>query len=455
MNPRGSSFRILLVALAMLSLVVLNAGIAYGQAISGNLTGTVTDATGAAVNGATVEAVNLGTAQKITTTTRGSGEYSFTNLPVGNYRITVTSANFRTTTLESVPVELNKSGTANVQLQVGTSATTVEVSGVAPPVDTSTAQLQTNYGERMSQDLGITSNGMGAGVLNLSLLSPGVTNASAMGDGVGPSVGGQRPRDNNFTVEGVDNNNKTVTGSLITVPNEAVQDFTLISNQFNSDFGHSSGGQFNTTVKSGTNSFHGSVYEYFRNRNLNAVDETWVQQGLTSNPRFDSNRYGVTFGGPIMKNKLFFFTNLERNPIGFISVGGGAVQAPTSAGLAAMGADPGLNATNFGIFKQYVPARHSGCRLHPVQRHLGRGRIQRSSPRQQTAVARQAMLRSGNVSIVPAAWQSWTNFVQSIDFNISDKDQIRGRFIYNKENLLDNAAQLGTFFAPYPTLSTC
>ena len=71
---------------------------------------------------------------------------------------------------------------------------------------------------------------------------------------------------------------------MITVPNEAVQDFTLISNQFNSDFGHSSGGQFNTTVKSGTNTFHGSIYEYFRNRNLNAVDETWVQQGLTSNP---------------------------------------------------------------------------------------------------------------------------------------------------------------------------
>src|SRR5579863_2442400 len=232
--------RTLLVAFAILSMIGLGAGVAHGQAISGNLIGTVTDASGAAVNGATVEAIHTATGQKITTTTRGSGEYSFSNLPVGTYRITVTSANFRTTTLENIPVDLNKTGTANVQLQVGTSATTVEVSGVAPPVDTTTAQLQTNYGERMSQDLGIASNGMGAGVLNLSLLSPGVSNASAMGDGVGPSVGGQRPRDNNFTVEGVDNNNKTVTGSLITVPNDAVQDFTLISNQFKSDFGHSS-----------------------------------------------------------------------------------------------------------------------------------------------------------------------------------------------------------------------
>jgi len=200
------------------------------------------------VNGATVEAVNIGTGQKITTSTRGSGEYMFSNLPVASYRITVTSSNFRTTTLENVPVELNKTGTANVQLQVGTSATTVEVSGVAPPVDTTTAQLQSTYNETYSKDLGLTSNGQGGGVLNLSMLSPGVTNANSMGLGVGPSVGGQRPRDNNFTVEGVDNNNKSVTGSLITIPNDAVENFTLISNQYNSEFGHSSG--VNSTQRS-------------------------------------------------------------------------------------------------------------------------------------------------------------------------------------------------------------
>jgi cytoskeletal protein RodZ len=181
MNRRVSNSRVLLVVFAMLSLIVLNAGIAQGQAISGNLTGTVTDASGAAVNGASVEAVNLGTGQKITATTRGSGEYLFSNLPVGNYRITVTSTNFRTTTLDTVPVELNKTLTANVQLQVGTSATTVEVSGVAAPVDTTTAQLQTTYDDKLSTDLGLgTTGGAGGGVLNLSMLNPGVTNASAM-----------------------------------------------------------------------------------------------------------------------------------------------------------------------------------------------------------------------------------------------------------------------------------
>jgi hypothetical protein len=207
---------------------------------------------------------------------------------------------------------LNQTGTLNFILALGATSETIEVSGVAATIDTTSAQLQSNYDTRFSQDLGLTATGgTGAGVLNLSLLSPGVAQSSSLGIGVGPSVGGQRPYNNNFTVEGVDNNNKAVTGNLITVPNDAVENFTLLANQFDTEFGHSSGGQFNTTIRSGTNTFHGSLYEYFRNRNLNAVDNAFVLQGLTSNPRFDSNRYGATFGGPIIKNKLFFFTNFE------------------------------------------------------------------------------------------------------------------------------------------------
>jgi len=438
-------------AIGTLIMLALAGTMAFGQAISGNLTGTILDSSGAALNGAAIDAVNVATGQKVTTTSRGNGGYFFSNLPVGTYRVSATASGFKTTTLDNVTVELNKSNTLNIKLELGTSTTTVEVSGEAPPVDTTTAQLQSTFSDRFSTDLGLTtSGGAGAGVLNLSMLTAGVTNASAMGLGVGPSVGGQRPRDNNFVVEGVDNNNKTVTGSLITVPPEAVDNFTLLSNQFNSEFGHSSGGQFSTTIKSGTNSFHGSVYEYFRNRNLNAVDQTWVQQGLTSNPRLDNNRYGFTVGGPIVKNKLFFFTNFERNPVGFISVGGGAVQAPTAAGLAAIATDPNLNSTNAGIFQKYVPVSTSpsGCITYNGTTNSGGTTFSSfSAPANGSCSA--GSIEVGNVPIVPAAWQSWTNFVQGIDFNISERDQLRGRFIYNRENLLDNAAQLGTFFAPY------
>ena len=441
MKRQYASARILLIAFAILSVIALNAGIAQGQAISGGLIGTVTDASGAAVNGASVEAVNLGTGQKIATTTKGSGEYTFSELPVGNYKITVTSSNFRTTTLENVPVDLNRIGTANIQLQVGTSATTVEVSGIAPPVDTSTAQLQSTYNEIYSKDLGLTSNGQGGGVLNLSMLSPGVTNANSMGLGTGPSVGGQRPRDNNFTVEGVDNNNKSVTGTLITVPNDAVENFTLIANQYNSEFGHSSGGQFNTTIKSGTNNFHGSLYEYFRNRNLDAMDNAYVNQGLKTNPRFDSNRFGGTFGGPIIKNKLFFFTDYERNPVGLTSGTPAAIFTPTAAGLAAMATDPALSQTNFGIFKQYVPvapasAGASGCIAYtgaPANGPCAAGTVD-----------------TGQVSIVPPAFQNYTNFLVSLDYNMSAKDQIRGRYVYNNFSGPDTAAQLPVFFVNVP-----
>jgi hypothetical protein len=446
-------FKSLRFSILLFSLLTLCVGITFGQAISGNLVGTVSDPTGAVVANAEVTATNVGTSALVVTHTNSTGEYRFDNLPVGTYKITVKATGFRTV-VEQTDVELNKTGTRNARVTPGATSETVEVTGAAPTIDTTTAQLQSTFDPQYSQDLGLTSaGGAGAGVLNLSLLTPGVTNGSAMGDGVGPSVGGQRPRDNNFTVEGVDNNNKSVTGALITVPPEAVENFTLLSNQFNSEFGHSSGGQFNTTVKSGTNSFHGSAYEYFRNRNLNAVDQTWVQQGLTSNPRFDANRFGGTLGGPIIKNKLFFFTNFERNPVGFISVGGGAVLAPTAAGLAAMGGDPNLSATNFGIFQKYVPLAAAPDANNPCITYDGRsngislGANAFQAPANGICAA--GNVEVGQVPIVPAAWQSWTDFVQSVDYNMSDKDQIRGRFIYNKENLLDNAAQLGTFFAPY------
>ena len=332
----------------------------------------------------------------------------------------------------------------------GAASETVEVTGAAPTIDTTTAQLQTTFDPQYSQDLGLTSaGGAGAGVLNLSLLTPGVTNGSAMGDGVGPSVGGQRPRDNNFTVEGVDNNNKTVTGALITVPPEAVENFTLLSNQFNSEFGHSSGGQFNTTVKSGTNSFHGSVYEYFRNRNLNAVDQTWVQQGLTSNPRFDSNRYGGTFGGPIIKNKLFFFTNFERNPIGFISVGGGAVQAPTAAGLAAIAADPNLNATNFGIFQKYVPlaATPSGCITYNGTSNgisLGANAFR---PRRME-VARPAVWKSATFRSFPRLGRAGQILSRASITTCRRRIRFADASSITRKTCWTIAAQLGTFFAP-------
>ncbi|MGA9800576.1 MAG: carboxypeptidase regulatory-like domain-containing protein [Terriglobales bacterium] len=449
MDSVVSKLKVFAFVLALLSLLAFGSGLAFGQAISGSIVGTVIDSSSAVVTNATVEATNVGTGATTEGKTGSSGGYRFENLPVGTYRVSVKAPGFKTVT-QQVDVVLNQTGTLNVTLAPGASSETIEVSGVATVIDTSSAQLSSTYDSRFSQDLGITSaGGTGAGVLNLSLLSPGVTQASAMGLGVGPSVGGQRPRDNNFTVEGVDNNNKTVTGALITVPPDAVDNFTLLSNQFDTEFGHSSGGQFNTTIKSGTNGFHGSLYEYFRNRNLNAVDNIAALQGLTSNPRFDSNRYGATFGGPIIKNKLFFFSNFERQPVGLTAGGGGTVQTPTAAGLAAIATDPGASATNLAIFKQYVPVAGSanGCIPYDgVSNGVTFGTF--SAPANGTCAA--GSVEVGNVSIVPPSFENFENFVQSVDFNISSRDQLRGRYVYNKLDEIDTAAQLGAFYENTP-----
>jgi len=438
MYRRISMFVTTVLGFALLGLMTLNSTVAYGQAISGNIVGTVMDSSSAVVSNATVEITKIDTGATGSTKTTATGAYRFENLPVGSYKMTVKSSGFKTA-VQQVDVALNQTGTLNITLIPGGTSEVVEVTSVASPIDTTSAQMQATYDARFSQDLGVTSaGGLGSGVLNLSLLSPGVTQVSSLGIGVGPSVGGQRPYNNNFTVEGVDNNNKAVTGNLITVPNDAVENFTLLENQFNTEFGHSSGGQFNTTIKSGTNNFHGSLYEYFRNRNMNAMDNFYVLQGLTSNPRYDSNRYGATFGGPIFKNKLFFFSNFERQAVGLTSTAGGQVLTPTQAGLDQIGSDPNLSATNFGVFKQFVPVAQTASTCLPYSTAAASGSCAAGS------------IPIGAVSITAPAWQNFENYVQSIDYNMSSKDQIRGRYIYNKVDRIDNSPNLSAFYTTEP-----
>ena len=162
------------------------------------------------------------------------------------------------------------------------------VTAAPPAIDTTTAQVQSTYETKQASDL--PSASIGQGVLNLSLLSAGVASSGGVGVGTGPSVGGQRPRNNNFTVEGVDNNDKSVTGPQTFIPNDAVLEFTLLQNQFSPEYGHSSGGQFNTVVRTGTNTLHGRVYEYNQNRNYNALDQSFARTGILEKPRYDQNR---------------------------------------------------------------------------------------------------------------------------------------------------------------------
>jgi hypothetical protein len=411
----------------------------FSQAISGNIVGTVIDSSAAVVTNASVEATNLGTGVTSAATTSATGGYRFDNLPIGTYKITVKASGFRTVSRQA-EVELNKTGTVNVTMSPGAATETVEVSGEAPLIDTSTAQVTTNYNEREISDMpGVTGNGFGIGVLNLSLYSSGVASNGGVGAGTGPSVGGQRAYNNNFTIEGVDNNNKVTTGPLAVVPNDAVASFTVLQNLYAPEFGHSSGGQFNQVVLTGTNGFHGKAYEYFENRNLNAIDQIVAnpanQAGTKpTNPRFDSNRYGGQIGGPIIKNKLFFFFNFERNAIGQ-SVTPTAPETPTAAGFATLASLPGLSQTNLSIFKKYVAPAPAPCgSCNPV-------------------TVNGTNIEVGLLPIVGPSFNNFRNSASSVDYNISSHDQLRGRFIYNHSVGSDVTPTLPVFFSLLPVTS--
>ncbi len=399
------------------------------QTVSGDLVGTVLDETGGAVPMAMVTATNTATGVATSTTTNDMGEYRIGNLPPGTYDVSATAPRFTTNTLKNVSVRLNNIATANLTLAVSSVSTTVEVSEAPAAIDTTTAQIQNTFSSKESEDLPITSGGYG--VLNLSLLNAGVASAGGVGSsiGVGPSVGGQRPRSNNFTVEGIDNNEKSTTGPEATIPNDAVEQFTLLQNQFTAEYGHSAGGQFNTIVKSGTNQFHGMLYEYFQNRNLNAIDQHLVQTGITTNPRYDQNRLGANVGGPIIKNKWFYFGDFEYNPLGQASAASGQVLTPTAQGYSVLNGIPNVSKTNLGVFQKYVPAAPSAS---------------------STVSVSGVPVPVGVLPIAGPNYQNTYNAVASTDYNISERDQIRGRLVYNNLSFVDTTATLPGFYTIVP-----
>ncbi|HTF25179.1 MAG TPA: carboxypeptidase regulatory-like domain-containing protein [Candidatus Limnocylindria bacterium] len=459
---------------ALLSLMVLLLGLAAvnpvsAQLISGNLVGTVLDKTGAVVPNATVEAVNTQTGAKYETKANGAGEYRFNNLAVGTYNISASAPNLATTTVNGYLVELNMTKSLSITLEIKGAVTTVEVTGVAEALDTTTSTLATTFDPKMNADLPSTTLGP-SGILNLSLLSSGVASSGGIGAGSGPSIGGQRPRNNNFTVEGIDNNSKSVTGPLVPIPNDSIAEFTVLQNQYSPEFGHSSGGQFNFVLKSGTNSFHGLAYIYSQNRNFNAMDQATKNNRFTSNQRYDNNRFGGNIGGPILKNKLFFFGSGQYNPVGQASVPGAPVCTPTAAGYTALGGISGVSATNLTVFKTYATPAPSGSNCPTAPSFTPDGKFANLSKKldathpaspecpqfgcfyitDPSVAAGYSAVDNGILPVAAPNYNNGKTFMGKIDYDISSKDQIRGSYIYNDFFAIDATPSLPAFFLPNP-----
>ena len=432
-----------LVVAASLSLSAM----AFAQQTSGDITGTIKDPSGAVVPNAQIVVVNEETHVTTTIKAGSSGEFHAQNLLPGHYDITVSSGGFQTYDLKGVLVDINKTSTTDVTLSVG-AAQSVEVEANAGvTLDTTTTNLTTTFtNEELSS---IPTASVGVGVLNTSLLSPGVASSGGLGIGVGPSVGGQRPRNNNFEIEGIDNNNKAVTGPLVYLPNDAVGNFTLITNQFSPEFGHSSGGQFNTTVVSGTNKFHGRVYEYFQNRNLNAAAGTAGNK--IPNPRYDNNRYGGELGGPILKDKLFFFANFERNSTG--QVGSYFLCTPTAAGLATLSSQAAnFSSTNLTEYLKYTPAANANGGAQATAANDAACFNQSVGPQFLTVTGptTSTNIPLGNYQVNQSYFTNFDALTTSVDYNIGSRDQLRLRYIYNTQGTTDTAAPLPVFWVTTP-----
>ncbi|HEY6802085.1 MAG TPA: carboxypeptidase regulatory-like domain-containing protein [Pyrinomonadaceae bacterium] len=464
------SFRKLTQTLSVFLFVLSCLFTAHAQVTTGVVRGVINDPNGAAVADAKVTITKKSTNVSTTTQTSGAGQFEFNNLLIGDdYVVTVEAANFKTLTLSDVKVQLNKINDVSAQLTIGAIGETVTVTSASGElVDTTTANLSKNFSERQVVELAQTNVGgaFGGGVNNLALIAPNVSSSGGVGAGSGGSIGGQRPRNNNFMVDGVDNNDKSVTGPQIYVSPEVVAEFSLLQNQFSAEFARSNGGQFLTVTKTGTNDFHGSTYAFVRNRFLNALDTRQIEDGFVRErdvpgtqflPRFDLFRGGANLGGPIYaphfgeggpklwsgKDKLFFFTSYERLHVGFGAAPAG-LTALTAAGLATVAGTGGVSATNLSIYRQFVPVAATNnagtinfCRVRPDANGV-------------CSAANTLALPVGTVELPPQPqFNKQNNFVLNIDFTQSSKTQHHGRW-NQTDNYGVGLAGLPIFNEPVP-----
>ncbi len=354
------------IALGMLAIFVFVASTVLAQRIDGDLRGVVKDPTGAVVPGATVTITNQNTGVSRETETTSLGGFFAGNLLPGVYTVEVEASGFKRAVKTNVRVIANRVVQVNVELEIGAAVETVTIEAGAELIQTESSTLVGGtFTETTLSSVGAMIGGTGTltgDVRNLAILAAGTTTQPGGMAGQGGSIGGNRPRNNSFVVDGLDNNDPSVTGQNGPVIAEAIKEFTLLTNQFTAEYGHSTAGHFITTTESGTNEIHGKAWWYNQNRNFNSFDNLTravTAQGADK-PRYDVNRIGGQAGGAAIKDKLFYFGSFEYQNGTFEGTPSGTILVPTGAGLStlqALASTPGsgVSPTNVGILADFVP----------------------------------------------------------------------------------------------------
>ncbi len=330
-NLLGRLRRLGYVLAAAMCLLLLHAPWALAQVDEGSVTGTVLDPAGAVVPNAQVTLLNTDQGIKLETHTGSSGEYVFSPVRIGHYTVTAAAPGFETTTQQNLTVAVGQELGVNINLKTGAATETVTVTEAPPQLQTEEGSVGQVVTERTVNSLPLN----GRNFTFLAQLGAGVNTAQADTRGNSASgaftANGLRPAQNNYLLDGIDNNSNAVdflngTNFVILPPVDAIQEFKVQTADYSAELGRAAGAVLNATIKSGTNSLHGSVWEFFRNDKLDAADyfETQGKGEL----RF--NQFGASAGGPILKNKAFFFGDYE----GFRRVQGNTasgISVPTAA----------------------------------------------------------------------------------------------------------------------------
>ena len=305
----GQVIRCLVALFCLLSCTLLVA-----QSTGGRILGRVGDPSGAVLSGVKVILTNEATGVSRDQQTNASGDYVFVEVPPGVYDVQFEQKGFKKNLQKAVTVEVNGVVTLNTTMQLGGAQEVVEVTSEAPLVDTTSTQLGAVVNDRSVSELPLNARD----TYQFLQLQPGVmstvgSSASTVygSDKSGAvSVNGGRGRSNNFSVNGGDANDQFVNLPTVQPTPDSIQEFRVLTNTFDAEYGRNSGSVVNVVTKSGTNAFHGNVYEFFRNKVLNA-------RGYfdSVNPQFNQNQFGGTFGGPIKKDRTFFFTSYEGRRI--------------------------------------------------------------------------------------------------------------------------------------------
>src|SRR5438445_334828 len=307
---------------------LLLAGKASAQRLDGTLRVTVTDSSQGSIADAKVTLTNEASGVSVETNASSAGTYVFPNVLVGVYTVTVEKDGFKKAIEKGIGISSNQVTDAKVVMELGSVSAVIEVEAGGDLVNTQSSELQATFSGKVVGDLPV--NTLGGDVKEFAVFAPGTTTQQGGVLGSGGSIGGTRPRFNGFNIDGVEDNKLDTNGPTQPVIQESIAEFTLLTNQFSAEYGHSAGGIFNTVTKSGTNNWHGSAWEYNRNRNYDAFDNQQKQRGLKD--RFDYDRLGATAGGPIVRNKWFIFGAYEFQNEG-LAASSPQVKLPTASGL--------------------------------------------------------------------------------------------------------------------------